>query len=175
MTEASDMERALIDLQRYVERVEAERDELKQLGDETLGWGCALREELRRAKIELKRAQKDVEKQEQSIATLNVTIDRLAADNARLREIDKAWDQSQENADPELVLTGGILHMLLTQYGEQQADNARLTRERDAFATAVQRYVAMWNNLDVPGDDADALLIELNRLARAALAAPEPK
>lgn len=40
-----------------------------------------------------------------------------------------------------------------------QEDAARL-------ANLVLDYVAAWNNLEVPGDDADEMLVNLNRIAR---------
>jgi hypothetical protein len=95
----------------------------------------------------------------------------LEADNARLTEIDKAWAQSQENADPELVLTGGILHMLLTQYGEQQQENARLR----AACEAAQDFIDYIDNPKGSVDVEERKQRKAAEALRAALAAPEPK
>jgi len=67
---------------------------------------------------------------------------------------------------------------LLAELAKFTAENARLR----AVCEAAIRYVDHWNDIDTPDPpdemgttNGDQLLIDLNLLARAALAAPEPK
>lgn|SRR5678815_1385679 len=50
----------------------------------------------------------------------------------------------------------------------------RLKVQLNTMAEAMVRYVAMWNDLTIPGEDGDALLVDLNRMARVALDGGEP-